>query len=154
MATEAWITISTTDLDPYLAAAGVDAFQTAALAVGQTDPFLEHMPSVVALVRSYIKGCATNVLSDTENSVPRSLKQITCLLIIEAMQGRLPDVSLTTGQQKMIDRGVEMLEKISECKIPVTQPSDPADDAAQTGGNAYLISSTPLTTTRAQTAGL
>lgn len=154
MATEAWITIAATDLDPYLAAAGVDALQTAALAVGQADPFNEHMPSVVAIVRGYIKGCASNVLSATANSVPRSLKQITCLMIIEAMQGRLPGVVLTEGQQKMLERGVKMLEKIAECEIPVTQPTDPAADAAQTGPNAYLLSSTDLTTKRDQVAGL
>lgn len=154
MATEAWIVPTVDDLSAYLAASGMTALREAALAVGQDDPFEEHMPSVVAKVRAYIKGCKSNVLSETENSIPRSLKGITCLLIIEAMEGRLPGVSLTERQSKALERGIDDLKMVASCDLPVTSPDDPMEDNTQTGPDAYVVSSTELTTLRSQTAGL
>lgn len=130
------------------------ALRGSALGVGQSDPFSEHMPSIVAMVRAKIKACQENVLSETENSIPRSLKNITCLLIIEAMEGRLPGVSLTERQQKALERGVQDLKDVASCDLPVTLPDDPMEDNTQTGPNAEVISHTCLTTKRCQTAGL
>lgn len=154
MATETWIVPTVADLKHYLAAAGVAAYQDAALGVGQADPFTEHMPSIVAKVRAYIKACHSNVLSEMANSIPLSLKNITCLLIVEAMEGRLPGVNLTERQQKAIERGMEELKMVAKCEMPITTPDDPMEDNTQTGPNALVISHTCLTTKRCQTAGL
>ncbi len=154
MATEAWITVVVGDLSHYLAASAMTALRESALGGGQSDPFTEHMPSVIATVRAYIQGCERNVLSETANSIPRSLKQVTCLMIIEAMQGRLPGVSLTESQQKMLERGVKMLEAIAACDIPVANPEDPEESTAQIGPDPYLISSTEQITSREQMSGL
>lgn len=154
MATEAWIQITVDDLSAYLADSAMVALREAALGAGQTDPFLEHMPTITAMVRAEIKSNVSNVLSATVNSVPRSLKNITCLLIIDAMQGRLPGVSLTDGQRKMMEWGMKLLERVASGDFKITLPPDPAENTSQTGPNAFVISSTRLTTTRCQTKGL
>lgn len=149
-----WIVITTDDINAYLAAAAVTAFQTKALATDQEEPFLEAMHSVTDLVRSKI--AAHYVLSDTDYSVPPSLKQITCLLVVEQLQGRLPDVRLTENQQKMVDSGREDLKLIEEGKFAIEYPTDPATDSGfQIAGNAVeVVTHTCKLATRCTLAGL
>jgi len=151
----AWIVITTSDLNDYLAGAQVNALRTAALASGQADPFGAVMPAVAARVRAEVQGCKTNQISATANSVPPALKRETCMLILEAMQTRIPTLKLTEDQQRQIERAYAYLERVAKCDVPIDQPNDPLSPSnVQKGGDAELVTKTDRTSTRAKLDGL
>ncbi len=152
--TEEWIVPTVDDLNDYLAASAMTAFKTAALGAGQTNPFTNIMPAVVARIRNYIASCSSNVLSETANSIPLSLKECACLMIIRAMEGRIGGISLTEYQRKTLEDLKGDLELIAKCELAVTLPPDPEESTSQFGAPAEVISNTPLITKRSQTAGL
>jgi hypothetical protein len=151
----AWIVIAATDLNDYLVGAQVNALRTAALAAGQADPFNAVMPAVAARVRAEVQGCKTNQISATANSVPPDLKRETVLLILEAMQTRLPSLKLTEDQRSQIDRAYDYLKRIARCEVPISQPDDPLSPSnVQKGGDAELVTKTDRVATRAKLDGL
>lgn len=130
-----WITISAEDLNDYQVAKIVTAARTKALASGQADPFDVVMPDVAARVRAEIRGCKSNRVSLTPNSVPPDLRSQTVLLIIEAMQSRLPGVQLDEGIRGMIKDAKDYLRRISLCQVPIGIPDDPEPVSdVQSGG--------------------
>lgn len=151
----AWIVPTIADLDNYLAAPAMVALKTAALGAGQANPFLEVMPSVCGRIRDEIRGCKTNVVSATENAIPPGLKMIACLLIIEAMQGRLPGVELTEGQADMLKDGRRYLERISQCDVPIATPEDPeAVPSVQSATAGVIVTARDRQATRRTMRGL
>lgn len=151
----AWITIAVTDLNDYLVGAQVNALRTAALASGQADPFNAVMPAVAARVRAEVQGCKTNQISATANTVPPDLKRETIMLILEAMQARLPTLKLTEDQQRQIERAYEYLRRVAKCEVPIEQPSDPLSPSnVQQGGGIEVASKTDRIATREKMSGL
>ncbi len=120
-----WITISPEDLNDYQVAAYVNAARTAALDAGQSDPFDQVMPDIVARVRAEVRGCARNRVSVTPLSVPPDLRSHTILLIIEAMQARLPGIPLDEGIKTLITDAKKYLQRVANCEIPIGLPTDP-----------------------------
>jgi len=123
----AWVTISADDLNHYLVAAQTLALRTAALSDGQADPFTEVMPRVVARVRSMIQACESNRVSATPLTVPPSLKDYVCFLILEEMALRIPQLQFTPEQAKMADTARDYLKMIAKCDARIEQPPDPLD---------------------------
>jgi len=121
-----WIVITRVDLDDYLLGAGMDAFSSAALEVGQTDPFLRIMPDVAARIRAEVRGCKANKVSNLANSIPPDLKTSACALIIEQMATRLSmGLPLTEAMKTAADKADKYLVRISRCEVPITEPDDP-----------------------------
>lgn len=150
-----WIVIDADDLNDYLVAAQVDAMQSAALAVGQTDPFGAVMPDVAARIRAEIQGCPRNRVSATANAIPPSLKSIACLLVIESMQARLVGLTLTEEQKTLIKDGRDYLKRISKCEVPIDEPADPLDPpGVQKGGYIEVVTSETRRTSRDKLSGL
>lgn len=152
--TEDWIVPTESGCRAYLAAAGCSALTSAALGTGQTDPFDEVMPAVVAEIRGFITACPVNVLSATANSVPRQLERTAYLLIIEALQGRLPGVNLTKGQTEALEKCREILQMVAECKYAIANPTNPAVDNVQHGAPARVVTSSRRDVTREKMNGL
>lgn len=136
----AWIVITADNLNEYQAAKVIAAARTKALASGQADPFLAVMPDVVRRMRDDIRGCVKNRVSATANSVPPGLRGEAVLLTIEAMQARLPGITITEDLRTLIDDAKARMKRISKCEIPIETPDDPLepDDVQATSGTPSI----------------
>lgn len=133
----AWINIVVTDLNDYLVGAQVTALRTAALASGQADPFENVMHDRTNYVRARISKRIR--ISETAYSVPPELKTCACLLIIEAMQGRL-NLKLTDDQRGAIARAYKDLDIAATEDLPLSTPDDPVNPEVEaSGGNASVV---------------
>ncbi len=144
----AWVTIAVGDLDHYLVSPQTQALRTAALAEGQADPFTEIMPRVVARIRAQIEACSSNRVSATALTVPPSLKDYACFLILEEMSLRIPQLEFTAQQEKMCDVAREYLKKIAMCDAAVETPPDPLEppDVQSVSAVEVVTSSTRVAT--------
>ena len=153
-----WITIEVGDLNQYQAAKLILAARTKALAASQPDPFLEVMPDVINQMRGDIRGCPRNKISATALTVPPGLRGAAVLLTIEAMQARLPGITITEDLRTLIDDAKSRIKRISKCEIPIEQPDDPLDpDDVQRAGSIEMGTakrSADRVTTRGQFGGL
>lgn len=151
----AWIQIVLADLNNYLVAAQVNAVNTAALGAGQVDRFTEVMTSVVNRIRNKIESCAGNRISLTPLTIPPSLKQCACLLIIEGLQSSIPSLRLSEDQVRQIERFQEDLDLIATCDLKVEGPTDPLEPGqVQSGAAVEVVSSSPRRATRDTLRGL
>lgn len=150
-----WTTIVVADLNNYLVGAQVNAINTAALASGQADRFTEIRNSVVSRIRNKIETCLSNRLSSTAMTIPPSLKQCACLLIIQGLQSSIPSLKLTEDQKKQIDTFESDLTAIAACKLTIEEPPDPLEPPnAQRGGPIEVVNSTTRKATRDTMSGL
>jgi hypothetical protein len=151
----AWIVLTVDDLNDYLVGAQVEALRTAALAVGQADPFTNIMHAIAARIRLKIESCARNEISATANAIPPELKWIAAYLVLEAMQLRLPSLRLTDDQRTQISEAKKQLDRIADCKDVVSVPDDPLEPSdAQQAGGITLVSNTTRRATREKMDGL
>jgi hypothetical protein len=134
----AWITISVEDLNDYQVAKIILAARTKALATGQADPFDAVMPDVINRMRDDIRGCVRNQVSATPLSIPKGLRGEAVLLIIEAMQTRLPGVSLTDDMKTLISDAKKRLVRISKCEVPIEVPDDPLEPPDVQAGGGFI----------------
>src|ERR1051326_5107433 len=121
----AWKTIELADLNDYLVGAQVEAVNTAALAEGQADRFTAVMTNCVNSVRSKIESCERNRVSATPLTVPPSLVEHTCMIIIDALQGSVPGLALGEDKVRRINRLRDELDKVASCDLAVEAPLDP-----------------------------
>lgn len=123
-----WTTITEADLKDAKVAALVDAFKTAALGSGQTDPIPGVILNVVARVRAEIKGCSRNVLDVDTTKIPADLKSLVARMIVRELQSRLR-LPLKDDEKEEWRQDVRYLERIAACEIPVAVPDDPETTA-------------------------
>lgn len=124
-----WVVITIADLEDYLIAAQVTALRSAARGKGQTDPFPRVMADRVAYIRNRISRRIS--LSRTEHAVPPELKTQACLLIIEAMLGRIPMLELTDDQIRRLTDAKRDLDLAAKDDFPISMPDDPQEDNLQ-----------------------
>lgn len=140
-----------------LMAAQLAALRTAALGAGQTDPFTGARTAVVAEVRAAIQSCDTNSVSTDTGTVPPELLSATCYLMMAELQTRLPSMKLSESQMDQVKEARRKLERIAECKLAVSAPSEALEPASvQRGGGARVVSADTAvrTATRSQMDGL
>jgi hypothetical protein len=147
----AWVTIAVSDLRDYLVDAQLNALRTAALGSGQADPFTKTMQDRCNYVRNRIAKRIS--LSATAYAVPPELKTTACVLIIEAMQTRLP-LPLSDDQKRMIDRAYKDLDIAGTEDLPISTPDDAETPDVQAPGGPEIASSTTRQATRASLGGL
>lgn len=149
----AWVVIQKTDLNDYLVGAQVAALSTAALAKGQSDPFASVMADRCAYVRNRISNKIR--LSATALAIPPELKTSACMLIIEAMQRRLPMLELTEDQKTGISDAKKDLDIAGTDKFPISTPDDPVEPELQqqSGNGVASVSSNTRQATRTSLAG-
>lgn len=149
-----WLLLTPADLNDYLVAPQVAALRAAALGDGQTDPFLRVMPDVAHRIRAEIQGCPRNRVSALPNSIPPDLKAIACLLILEALQARIPGLCLTSEQKILIADGRDYLKRISQGRVPIEAPEDPETSTVQASGGLERAACSCPRTGRANLSGL
>jgi len=147
----AWITIAVADLNDYLLGAQMTALRTAALAVGQADPFTNVMHDRCNYVRNRIAGRVQ--LSVTAYTVPPELKAQACLLIIEAMQNRLAVLALSDDQRASIARAYKDLDIAGTEALPISTATDAAEAEVEGGGSPSVTAKT-LTYNRTSQDGI
>lgn len=127
-----WVKITDADLNDYLVGAQMNALRTAALARGQANPFTSIMQDRCNYVRNRIS--KRIAISATPYAIPPELKTCTCMLIIEAMAGRLAvAVTLTEDQVRMVKRAYDDLDIAGE-DLLISTPDDPITPPVQSGG--------------------
>lgn len=136
----AWIVLTADDLNDYSVGAKVNALRTAALAAGQADPFTKVMTDIVAVMRAQIGSSGKNQVSLTANSLPPECKIYGCWLVIEAMQARLPGLSLKDEEKAMIDHAHAYMKSVAGGTTLVSEPVDPIDAGLQSGGSISVVS--------------
>jgi hypothetical protein len=131
----AWITITADNLNEYQAAKLIAAAREKALKAGQPDPFLAVMPDVINRMRDDIRGCKTNQVSATPLTVPPGLRGEAVLLTVEAMQSRLPGITIEDDLRILINDAKARVKRVSKCEIPIETPNDPLTPSdVQSGG--------------------
>jgi len=142
----AWLVIVADDLNDVLLAPQMSALRTAALATGQADPFTESMEKRANYVRSRIAGRVQ--LSATAYAVPPELKHQACLLIMEAMQGRIPALRLTDDQKTQIARAYKDLDIAGTTDLPISTADDATTPDVQQSSGGVTVVSKPTSTLR------
>jgi hypothetical protein len=133
-----WLVIADTDLNDYLVGAQMNAFRTAALARGQVNPFATIMQDRCSYVRNRISKRVQ--ISATPYAIPPELKTCACMLIIEAMAGRLAvAITLTEDQVRMIRRAYLDLDIAGTDELPISLPDDPVAAEVQAGGAVRVV---------------
>lgn len=120
----AWLVITTAHLDDYMIAAQAGALRTAALGAGQTDPFGRVMPDIAAYLRQRIRSGGFSV-SATASALPPEMKWAACYLILEALQTRIPGLSLTPDQKTKCEDAKRWIDRISSGTEEPSKPDDP-----------------------------
>jgi len=155
MATATWITISVDDLDDCVVAAQMTAIRNAALGDSQDDPFAAVMPAIIARVRAEIQGNPINRVGAVANTVPPSLKNQTCWLIVAALQPRIPSLRLTDDQKDLIKDARDYLKRVGKPNgIPIEQPDDVAANDMQKSGTSEMAETPTLVTNDPKQQGI
>jgi hypothetical protein len=133
----AWIVIGVADLNRYQVAALVEAASTAALADGQANPFDETMHDRCNYIRNRISKRIQ--ISLTPYAVPPELVSCAALLTLEALQTRIPGLSLSEDHKTQIARAYKDLDIAGTEDFPVSTPDDPETPAVQSGAGKITI---------------
>ncbi len=149
----AWINLAIDDLNDYLVGAQVNALQSAALAEGQDEPFPRVMQDRCNYIRNRISKRIQ--VSQTAYAIPPELKTCACMLIIEAMSGRLAmAIELTEDQRTMIRRAYTDLDIAGTEDFPISTPDDPIAPPVQSGGGISVASAATRPATSNTMGGL
>ena len=85
---------------------------------------------------------------------PPEMKQDVCMLIIEAMQTRIPSLKLDEDQKKIVQRAVDRLNAIAKREESVSMPTDPGPVNTQTSSRVQLVSTSERKLTLTRMSGL
>lgn len=121
-----WITITTDDVKTRLAGAEINAYQTAALSQGQSDPLPEIISGVIKEARSRVAACPHNKLGDGE-TIPEEILHHVLNIIRYRLITRLP-LRVSDDRRKEYEDGIKFLDQVAACKVAIVQPEDEADD--------------------------
>jgi hypothetical protein len=133
-----WINITDADLKVGKAAALVEAFKTAALGSGQSDPVPSVIANICSRIRAEIQSGGKIRVSATPLTIPPSLKDLAVRMILWACQSRIniKNAFPPSDQDQRDHRSDERyLERIARGEVTVEEPNDPmaAPDVQQGG---------------------
>jgi len=148
-----WIPITVDNLYDTKVAALVDACRTAALAQGQTDPTSRDIQSCIDRIRAEVSGCRTNQVDSDLTTIPKSLLDLACRMIIRKMKGRL-EIELTTQEMREWDSDESYLKRIQLGAVPVDQPDAPVVAPVEPRSNIQIASKNKPRATRQSMNGL
>lgn len=119
-----WIPITIDNLYDTEVAALVDACRSAALATGQTDPAPRDIQSCIDRIRAECAGCRTNNVDADLTTIPKSLLDLACRMIVRKLKGRLK-IALDDDERKQWTSDESYLVRISHCEVPIDLPDNP-----------------------------
>lgn len=118
-----WTIINTDSIGVYLS-----PFQLTALRQFG-DPLQHIIADIVAWVRSEIQTNPNNAMSEDPTLVPDSLKTVTCALVIEALQSRIPSLKLTDDQVRNANNARLHLKRVANAQVAIS-PYSPTSNIA------------------------
>lgn len=116
-----WTEIKLKDLSPYLFASQIKAL-CQLKEEGEDDPLPVIIEDTVARVRAEIAANPKNRLCENEHTVPQELKAVTCYLILESLQGRVPGLVMGKDQARLAHEGRRFLVRVSKGLVPIMGP--------------------------------
>ncbi|MDR1304469.1 MAG: DUF1320 family protein [Verrucomicrobiales bacterium] len=148
-----WITITETAVQTRLTGAELNAFRTAAMAVGQGDPLPEVIAQVTDQVRGYVAACPNNALGAT-GTIPKRLLASALDIIRYRVATRLPQMAglidaLREGEYK---DALTLLRAVAACNYAIEDPAADGDDTG--GGTVEVVNRPPRVAAKSQLGGL
>lgn len=148
-----WIPVTLSDLEDSKVAKLVTALRTKALAVGQTDPSVRVIASVVTDIRRKIASCRMNRTDADETTIPASLLPLATDLIIFRLKNRL-EIPLTEDERNSQRSYESTLNRIAACDDVIEQPDDAETPAVESTSGTPSISNAGAVARRARRSGL
>jgi hypothetical protein len=130
MAETHWLALTVDMLKQRVSGPEYEAYTTAALASGQTDPIPDILADVVTMIRGYVAACSQNVLGP-EGMVPGSLKSQAVIIARHEVITRLPGLDkkfLGDGRVREYEAAMRLMEQVAACKFAVTQPEEASEE--------------------------
>ncbi|QYY34766.1 hypothetical protein [Ruficoccus sp. ZRK36] len=120
-----WIPLTESDLRTILNAAQIETLHTRPHRGGSADPLAAILEQTVARIRTEIRSCETNVLSEDETLIPPELKRTACQLALAEIPGLIRGFVLTESQEEAVDEALDILDRIRDGDLPVRVPTAP-----------------------------
>jgi hypothetical protein len=120
-----WSPLTPADVLACLAAAQVEALRQRAVAPGQSDPLPTIIADVTARVRAEIRGNRRNRVERDECLLPPELKLAAAHLALESLQARLPNLTLSVDQVRLMTEARALLGRVARGEVPITVPTQP-----------------------------
>lgn len=145
-----WITLSPSDLQPYLAAPQREVLTTAARGPGEDDPLPTLLQDAAQRIRLELTTIPGQVLSATAFAIPPELRTAALAFAIDYLHRRLPGFSLTDAQRRALTEAKSLLAKTTRGHLPLSPPQDPLPAArpAMPGVTPIHTTQNPLTRDR------
>lgn len=105
-----WIKLQPNHVKAYLADDQLNLLRTMKVYHGDEDPLLLVIKDVTEYIRCRLP--EELVKGKIESAVPMGLKMAACLLVVEALQSRIPELSLTSDQVRNANNGRKYIAEI------------------------------------------
>ena len=117
---ENWIILKAEDLHAYLLPE-----QLTSLTKRVNDSVLEQIFEDVAMrVRAEVHAYEENFLDDDPLAIPPVMRKSACYLAIEALQGRIPSVTLNNDQKFRIKEAYSFLKRVAKGEVKIPMPKN------------------------------
>ena len=143
-----WVTPTSNDVLTCLAGPELIAYQTAAKAVGQTDPLPEILANVVDEARGYIAAGSGNKL-DVDGTIPGVALAHVLAIIRFRLITRLP-IAVKEDRREAYRDAIKFLQGVASGDIRIEDPAT----GVMTRGYSTLLNSRPVLVTSAGLRGL
>lgn len=129
-----WKTITLECLKTYLFAPQLNALIDYASIPGGPDIIPMIIEDTISRIRAEVHGKVKNALDDDHLTLPPEVRSAAMHLILEAIQSRVPGISLSDEQKENAKQARELLRRISKGEVPVTYPSPFEEDTSAYDG--------------------
>jgi hypothetical protein len=148
-----WIAIDLDTLNEAKVAALVDACDSAALAVGQSNRAAGLIQGVVNEIRNAVATCAGNRVDSDTTKIPASQRDLAVDLILARLKGAL-EMPLTEDERANVAERRRQLRDIAACALVVDQPDTPIAPEVESPGSVPSFTARTLEHTRDNQDGL
>jgi len=135
---ETWITITSAKVRGALADGEFDAFASAALVPGGSDPVTQAIATIVATVQGAVGASGRNTVGPA-GTVPPELEAETLILIMENLSTRLPGGGIVWDElrKNRLAEAKVLLKEVRMGLYQTTTPETASSNAAAADGGDY-----------------
>lgn len=124
-----WIALTEADVQTRMTDTELAKYKAIGLASGQTTLVADVLVEVQEMVRGYVAGCERNTLEEGVK-IPVKLKSSALDIAVMELMKRCGGVITDVDDQRAesYNRAITLLERVSECRFAVSDPTDPEDE--------------------------
>ena len=122
-----WVPLKEEDLITYISPNELFALRDAATHAGKDDPLKEIIADVIVQVRTEVHA-GDNRIDDDALLIPRSLHQVACYLVIEALQSRVTGIKLNPAIAHHANESRRQLRRVASGALPIEAPDFYTED--------------------------